>query len=149
MIFVGLRWFAVEAFEFAALNLVLALGWLVLAVLIGRRYAELAKTRVMNIAPRVRHSIPDMVLPPGDVVHCYVDLDTFEDTDPGDVLALSARQADGQPLPAWLLFDPERRRFAGVVPEQPGHAWQIEVTANDVDGSEVSCRFVIRCDPAA
>jgi AAA family ATP:ADP antiporter len=149
VIFGGMRWFAADAFDFATLNLVLAVGWIALAYWIGRRYAGLARTTVLNVAPEVRHSIPDLRLPPGDVVHCYIDVDTFADADPGDVLALKARQADGRPLPGWLIFDPERRRFAGVVPDHPDQVWLIEVIASDVDGSEVSCRFTIRCDPAA
>jgi len=149
VIFAGMRWFAVDAFDFATLNLLLALGWIALAYGIGRRYATLAKTTVLNVAPEVRHGIPDLSLPPGDVVRCHIDIDTFADADPGDVLALRAQQADGSPLPPWLIFDPERRRFAGVVPDQPGREWWIELIASDVDGSEVRLRFVIRCDPAA
>ncbi|HSN69873.1 MAG TPA: Npt1/Npt2 family nucleotide transporter [Steroidobacteraceae bacterium] len=147
VIFVGMRYFAVEPYGFAVLNLVLALTWIGLAVWIGQRYAALAKSAVLNVPPQVRNGLGDLSLKPGDAVYYQIDPDAFTDADPGDVLALAARQADGTALPVWLLFDPDRRRFAGIVPEAPGQEWQIEVIASDVDGTEVSSRFTIRCVP--
>jgi hypothetical protein len=68
-------------------------------------------------------------------------MDAFVDADPGDVLRLAARLADGRPLPAWLRFDPRERRFSGRAPEGFAGELAIEVRASDVDGLEVASTF--------
>lgn len=42
LVFVGTTWLAMQARDFAMVNIVLVLGWLALAVVIGRRYERLA-----------------------------------------------------------------------------------------------------------
>ena len=41
------------------------------------------------------------------------DLNTFNDED-GDNLIYTAEQANGEPLPKWLVFKPEDRKFEGT-----------------------------------
>ncbi|MEQ9923842.1 Ig-like domain-containing protein [Pectobacterium brasiliense] len=69
---------------------------------------------------------------------------TFSDIDVGDTLRLSATQADGSALPAWISFDPATGTFSG----SPGRAnsgdLSILVTATDVAGASVSTTFVLR-----
>ena len=44
------------------------------------------------------------------------DLNTFNDED-GDNLIYTAEQANGEPLPKWLVFNPEDRKFEGTPPD--------------------------------
>jgi hypothetical protein len=75
-------------------------------------------------------------------------VDAFMDADPGDVLRLAARLADGRPLPAWLKFDPQVRRFSGQPPPQLVEELRITVIASDVDGLEVTSSFTLRIEGA-
>ena len=145
VIFAGMRFLALDAYDFALLNLVLALGWLLLAVVIGQRYRALANAYVLNVAPEAHKPIPDVWLRPGEAVCCNVASDAFTDADPGDVLRLAARREGGEALPAWLRFDASRREFTGVAPVDVETVIRVEVIASDVDGSEVSSSFAFRC----
>ena len=51
VVYVGLNWFGWTAPTFAALNLVLALVWIGLAVAIGREFGRKALENVTNVAP--------------------------------------------------------------------------------------------------
>ena len=75
------------------------------------------KTNVVNVAPQLRKPIPDVYGAPGGELQHEFDVDTFIDADPGDVLTLSANLATGEPLPSWVRFDPDSRRFHGRVPK--------------------------------
>jgi AAA family ATP:ADP antiporter len=141
VVFAGLHWFAWGAAQFALLNLLLALLWIGLAVAIGREFARKAAANVINVAPEVGASIPDVTCRPGAAVEHQVPMAAFVDADPGDVLHLAARLADGRPLPAWLRFDPRARRFSGRAPEGFTGELAIEVRASDVDGLEVASTF--------
>ena len=70
--------------------------------------------------------------------------DAFSDADPGDVLHLAARLADGRPLPQWIRFDARRRTFSGVGPQELREEIRIAVTASDVDGMQVTSYFMLR-----
>jgi AAA family ATP:ADP antiporter len=143
-VFVGLNVLGWGTIEFAALNLVLALVWLRIAWAIGRRYVDLARENVINVAPEAFTPIPTLEWLPGESFRHLVPHDAFRDADPGDVLSLSARRADGQPLPAWMRFDPRRREFLGVAPAQTVETFSVEVIASDVDGFEARSLFVVR-----
>jgi len=71
-------------------------------------------------------------------------LECFVDEDPGDVLRLQAKLADGNPLPQWLRFDVRHRAFNGVVPAHLSEELTVMVVASDVDGMEASSCFTIR-----
>ena len=144
VVFAGLHWLGWGAQQFAFLNLVLALGWIALAVQIGREFGRKARENVINVAPEAGKPIPDLAYVPGRSFDYVVAEDAFHDADPGDVLQLTARLADGRPLPAWLRFDPNTRRFTGQPPE--GHFEEVTITvvASDVDGLEAESTFVLR-----
>jgi len=144
VVFAGLNWFGWGAPQFALLNLLLALVWIGLAVAIGREFGRKAAENVINVAPEVGTPIPDVTCPPGKAVEHRVPVDAFVDADPGDVLHLAARLADGRPLPAWLQFDPRARRFSGRAPAGFSGELTIEVLASDVDGLEVASSFRLR-----
>jgi AAA family ATP:ADP antiporter len=146
VVYLGLHLLGWAAPQFALLNLLLALVWIGLAVAIGREFGRKAKENVINVAPEVGRPIPDLAYVPGRPFEHKVDGDAFVDADPGDVLHLTARLADGEPLPAWLRFDPRSRRFTGNPPGDVPTEIVVTVIASDVDGLEAESTFVLRCE---
>jgi AAA family ATP:ADP antiporter len=143
-VYAGLHWLQWSASQFAMLNLVLALVWLGLAVVVGSRFARRARDPAINVAPEADMPITDLVCEPGRPFRHVVSINAFRDADPGDVLNLSARLADGNPLPGWMRFDVHQRAFSGVVPIEVSEELTIMVIASDVDGMEASSCFKIR-----
>jgi AAA family ATP:ADP antiporter len=144
-VYVGLNHLHWTTAQFALLNLLLALGWIALAVAIGRGYTRKALENVMNVAPEAGDPIPDLLYSPGRAFLHSVSPTSFHDADPGDVLGLRACCEDDRPLPRWLRFDARRRAFVGAVPATAaGGEWRIIVIASDVDGMEARSSFVIR-----
>jgi len=144
VVFAGLNWLGWGASQFALLNLLLAVVWIGLAVAIGREFAAKARENVINVAPEPGVPIPDLRYQPGGLIEHVVPEDAFRDADPGDVLHLAARLADGRPLPAWLRFEARRRRFTGRPPPGMVEAFTVTVIASDVDGFEASSSFTLR-----
>ena len=144
VVYAGLNWFHWAAPTFAALNLLLATAWIVLAVMIGREFARKARDNVFNVAPVAGPAIDDLLYEPGRHVEHRVRDDAFHDEDEGDVLYLHARCADGRPLPRWLRFDARQRRFACRAPHGCSEEFTVVVVATDVDGLEASSTFVVR-----
>ncbi len=143
-VFAGLNWFGWETTQFAMMNLTLALVWLAIAWRIGQRYTNLAQDSSVNVAPEVGVPIPPLEWLPGEAFRHLVPHDAFRDADPGDVLSLKARQADGSPLPSWMRFDARRRVFVGKAPATVIESFSIEVVASDVDGFEARSLFLVR-----
>ena len=144
VVFVGLNWLNWGVPQFATLSLLLALVWIGLAIAIGREFGRKAAENVTNVAPEVGEAIPDVTCHAGRPVEHRVPANAFVDADPGDVLHLAARLADGRPLPAWLRFDPKTRRFSGQPPAAFDEELTITVVASDVDGLEVASSFRLR-----
>jgi len=143
-VYVGLNWLHWQAPQFAMLNLLLAVVWIGLAVAIGRGFSRKAVENVINVAPEAALPIPDLNYVPGQPFHHPVSADTFRDADPGDVLHLKARLADGSPLPRWVRFDSRQRVFLGTGPTQVLEELTVTVIASDVDGMEATSCFVVR-----
>jgi hypothetical protein len=122
----------------------LALVWIGLAIAIGREFNRKAAENAINVAPEVGRPIPDVTCHAGRPVEHHVPEDAFVDADPGDVLHLAARLADGRPLPPWLRFDAKHRRFSGQAPTAFAEELTITVVASDVDGLEASSSFRLR-----
>jgi AAA family ATP:ADP antiporter len=144
VVYLGLNWFGWTAPTFAALNLALALIWIGLAVAIGREFGRKALENVTNVAPQAVNPIADLAYAPGQALEHVVADDAFMDADPGDVLHLSARLADGRELPSWLRFDAEQRRFTGRPPHGYCEELTVMVVASDVDGLEATSTFQVR-----
>jgi ATP:ADP antiporter, AAA family len=143
-IYAGLNWLHWSAAQFALLNLGLALGFIALAVAIGREFTRAARENVTNAAPVAARPIEDLLYQPGLPFRHVVAVDSFRDDDPGDVLRLRARLADGSPLPRWIRFDMRHRAFTGVVPGEVSDELTVMVVCSDVDGMEASSCFRLR-----
>ncbi|MGK5077309.1 Ig-like domain-containing protein [Janthinobacterium sp. HLX7-2] len=66
--------------------------------------------------------------------------DTFASAD-GSMPTLTARLADGSPLPSWIQFDPLTGTFTGKPPAGEAAALEIEIVAKDAKGNEVKTVF--------
>ncbi len=144
IIFVALNWLDYGVTEIAIFTMLLAAIMLWLAILVGRHYNHLAATNVTNAPPELGRSIPDVEVVAGSSFRHEIAPDTFTDPDPGEVLVLTATLADGQPLPAWVSFDPMNLHFRGTAPVDLVEEIVVQVTASDVDGASVSDTFVLR-----
>jgi Ca2+-binding RTX toxin-like protein len=79
-----------------------------------------------------------------DVDFSYVlPANTFADVDAGDVLTLSATQADGSALPSWLNFDAATGTFSGTPANADVGSLSVQVTAKDMAGETASTTFDI------
>ncbi len=141
--FVGLHYLGMTIVQFALVNMVLAVVWLVVAIMIGRRYRYLLANNVFNAAPELARQIADLTAPPGADVHHRLDDDQFIDRDPGDLLAYSAQQASGAPLPSWMVFEAATLTFRGRVPDDESGYLEIEVVATDTEGLSATGSFFV------
>jgi len=141
--YIGLHWLGMTFLQFAIVNAVLAIIWIGVAFRTGRRYRHLVRTNVINVAPELRKPIPDVRAAPGTELAYEFDEDTFIDTDPGDVLTLSAHLATGDPLPSWVRFNADERRFHGRVPKSAAGKLEIEVVATDFEGLTARTTFFV------
>lgn len=79
----------------------------------------------------------------GAAVAFTVPADSFLDAD-GDALEYTATMANGDALPAWLLFDPHTLTFSGSVPENLNGVLPIRILATDGMGTaSIDYQFVI------
>ena len=61
---------------------------------------------------------------------------TFSHSDSKATFQLTAQMADGQPLPAWMSFDPVKNVISGVPPTGVKGEFNVVVTARDQSGGE-------------
>jgi hypothetical protein len=92
--------------------------------------------------------IPDQDLRSASVA-MQVPLDAFVHTQQDAIVQLSARLADGGPLPSWLVFDPSTGKFSGVVPPGGPRQLAVLVEARDRDGRHAEAIFRIKFARAA
>jgi hypothetical protein len=67
--------------------------------------------------------------------------DAFAHTNPNERIALSARLADGRPLPSWVRFDAQNGKFEYTPPLGFRGEMVIKVMARDTQGREVNVLF--------
>ena len=91
-------------------------------------------TRAANAPPVVANAIPDQVAIVDAAFSYAFPADTFEDAD-GDPLTYTATLADGNALPAWLVFTAGTRTFAGTPAATDAGTVAVKVTASDGEGS--------------
>jgi hypothetical protein len=97
-------------------------------------------------------AVPDMgsaALAAGQHFSFAIPPGTFTHSDGGGQITLTARLADGQPLPAWLRFDPVTGTLAGDVPAGLSRDVTIEVVARDANGHQVVSTVKLAAPPAA
>jgi AAA family ATP:ADP antiporter len=144
--YIGLHVLSWAAHDFAWLNLVLALVWIALTVVMGRDYSRKSQESMVHVAPAVVEPIPDLLYAPGESFMHPVSQKTFYDAEPGDVLVLQAHREDGHRLPHWIRFNVRLQAFTGKAPLHVESAeMRITVIATNLDGLEARSTFVARC----
>lgn len=73
-----------------------------------------------------------------------IPVDSFAVTRADAQVSLTATRADGQPLPAWLVFNPATGRFEGTPPPGETGTVEIKVSAKDASGAEAAQVFRIQ-----
>ena len=144
-VFIGLNILTWKVYDFAWVNLVLALGWIALAAVMGRDYSRKSRENVVNVAPEVVEPIPDLLYAPGESFLHPVAPTAFYDAEPGDVLVLRARCDNGHRLPHWIRFNVRLQAFVGKAPLNVEIAeLRITVIASNLEGLEARSTFVAR-----
>jgi AAA family ATP:ADP antiporter len=141
VVFIGIERLGWGTRQFALLSCILALVWLLVAVQVARAYRRTMAENSTRTAPELAARIPDFVYRPGLPAEHALPREAFVDSDPGDILTLAAFVDGGQPLPPWLMFDPDELRFAAHPPPDYGEEHSVEVTATDVDGLHATGAF--------
>ena len=72
----------------------------------------------------------------------------FSDAGANDSLTLSAKLANGNPLPSWLIFDPTTGTFSGTPTDQNAGALTVKIVAKDVVGMTASTTLNLQVNPA-
>jgi len=85
--------------------------------------------------------IPDQFAERNSVAVISVPDRTFMVSTPGQQLTLTAEQANGTPLPPWLSFNSNTRRFEGQPPPNFVGELNLKVTARDGQGGEAEAQF--------
>ena len=96
----------------------------------------------VNDAPQIGAAIANHTSESGKPLQYRLPANAFKDIDKGDVLTLSAKLENGQPLPSWLSFDGKTGQFSGTPPSsRTANNYRIAVTATDKAGAQVSQKF--------
>jgi len=95
-------------------------------------------------APELLNSLSDVQATEDINFEFVFSENTFTDVDAGDVLTYSAKLASGADLPSWLSFNAEARTFTGFPENSDVAVLDIQITATDNDGANVSDIFVLK-----
>lgn len=91
--------------------------------------------QLSNHAPELLTLVPDLEVMEGKPLAYTIAPNTFFDRDLGDVLTLELSTMMGEPLPAWLSFDPLTNQISGTPGYgDSGELW-LKVTARDTQGA--------------
>jgi len=145
-VYVGINHFQLNVEHFALMNLILACGWIILAVAIGREYNQLIKKRNVAVSPVLIKPIPDIILTSSGTINFQLDPQTFstEDNSEDEKLYLTAAMKDGKSLPDWIQFNPKKAHFVGKVAKDSTIPITIEVKATDTTGLSAIDTFKIK-----
>lgn len=94
----------------------------------------------------VLRDIPEQRFSAGDgftAISYQIPTDTFGHTETEAEITLSAVLADGQDLPKWLIFDPEKGEFRGIPPKGFSGTLMIRVFARNDIGDQVETMVTI------
>jgi ATP:ADP antiporter, AAA family len=144
-VFVGLNMLGWMQHQFALLNFVMSLGWMALAVAVGRAFHRRALDKMTSIPPEAVEPIPDLRCIPGEPFQHPISPTAFRERDPGDVLALHAHCENGRRLPGWVRFNAHQQVFHGMLPTKVVFTeMRIVVIASNMDGLSAHSSFAVR-----
>jgi VCBS repeat-containing protein len=94
-----------------------------------------------NFAPVVANAITAQSIVAGTALNFAFAANTFTDANAGDVLTYTAKLANGNSLPLWLVFNATTRTFIGTPTVNDVGNLSIALTAKDPTGLTVSTNF--------
>lgn len=97
---------------------------------------------LINNAPVSTGTIADQVVDEDSLFNFQISQDTFVDPD-NDALILSTSLVNGDPLPAWLSFDPSAGVFSGTPKNADVGSIELAVTAADTGNLSVTNTFAL------
>ena len=97
--------------------------------------------RHTNFVPYINRQIPPQSFQTGQLFSYTVPDNTFIDDDGNNTLTYSATLNNGNPLPAWLSFDPASKTFQGTLTEKINISVKVKVV--DSSNESVFCTFGI------
>ena len=98
-------------------------------------------------APTLLTPVADQNLKAGSAYSFTLPTSTFVEAIAGDTLMYTVTQANGQPLPSWLSFNPSTMSFSGAPTDQTIGTLQLKVTATDKGGLNASTTFAMNVLP--
>ncbi|WP_269326187.1 putative Ig domain-containing protein [Chromobacterium piscinae] len=106
----------------------------------------------LNVSPRyqapdVMHPLPDQTLSAGTAWQFALPTDLFHEAVPGDTLSLRVTLDNGDPLPAWVQFDPISKTLSGLPTDQTTGSLKLKVTASDQGGLSNSAAISVTVNP--
>ena len=122
-----------------------------LSVPISSYAAQAVQIIQPNRAPLLYYSIADLATTEGIAFSFQIAAGSFVDLDAEDSLTFAATLSNGDPLPAWLAFDPITQTFSGTPPANVGvGALDVQVTGSDISAATASDTFRLTVtDPTA
>ncbi|HLP91660.1 MAG TPA: FG-GAP-like repeat-containing protein [Nostocaceae cyanobacterium] len=99
-----------------------------------------------NNPPTLATPIADQTATEGSAFNFTFLANTFNDIDTNDTLTYTATLENGDPLPAWLIFDAATRTFSGTPPTTG--SLNIKVRATDLGNTSVDDVFALAINPA-
>ena len=96
-----------------------------------------------NDAPELVIPMVDQSATEGSLFTYSFDANSFSDPDIGDSLTYSAKLSNGDPLPAWLLFDDQNRTLTGTPSINDIGILYIDVFATDMANASIFDSFVL------
>lgn len=110
--------------------------------------AQIDALNTGNHSPRAALTLDEQVARVGQPFNYSLPGGTFTDQDAGDSLTYAAERADGQPLPAWLTFNPASRTFSGTPAVGDVGSVPVQLRATDSGGLASLLEFDVRATTA-
>ncbi|MGE5469959.1 MAG: DVUA0089 family protein [Bacteroidota bacterium] len=98
----------------------------------------------VNDAPEANGSVDSQTVIAGNQYELQLPANLFKDIDRNDTLTLSAKLANGDPLPTWLTFDAKTQRFTGIANNSDVGTLSVEITATDTSGATAKITYEVK-----
>jgi AAA family ATP:ADP antiporter len=142
IVYAAINWFDWGIRELSMFCGALGIAWIYVGVKVVGEYNQRVREHG-DEAPTLNQPIETITVIPGTVFEFQIPEETFATADPGDSLKLSAKLSNGDQLPSWLSFIPQKRTFTGLVPEL-NQTIGVRLTASDATGLSADNEFILQ-----